>query len=148
MKTDEGGRWYMGAENRERIRQKLYRKVDESIDRLIEPDGKGGQSPYEMDFSGREALAEQIGKEFAAMALGENLLQDLWLEIVEEATHWNCPKCDRESPRRTDNKGKNLYDEVDLKTKVGVVSLRLPQFYCGRCRRLFSPLPTAPQARA
>jgi len=101
-----------------------------------------GLDPHSMDFTGREALAYRLGEEFAARLLRGNLLTDSWRTVVEEATSWDCPRCDTDCPRHKDEDGNDLYEDTALRTKVGQLPVRLPLFRCSKCRKIFSPLPT------
>lgn len=139
MKEVRHGRWT--ERNMEKLDKKIKQKSD-SIAKRMFIETEDGRSPYDLDFSGREALAERLGKEMASMLLEENLLQDSWREIVEEAASWECPRCGEDSPRHKDEDGNDAYEEVVFKTKIGDVLVKLKLFRCTKCRKSFSPLPT------
>lgn len=125
-----------------KFRQTLHGKVDAAIERMLEK-SPSGVDPYSLDFTGRESLAFEIGQEISVLLLHENLVQDSWREIVEESQSWKCPRCGTDSPRKKNKKGEERYDSVELRTRSGKVPLRVRLFYCSKCRKSFSPLPTA-----
>lgn len=98
--------------------------------------------PADLDFTAREALAEGLGKELANLLLAEHLKDDRWQERVEEASFWRCPRCAEDAPRRKNADGSDAYEDMELKTKVGTIRVALRQFCCGKCRKVFSPLPS------
>jgi hypothetical protein len=126
----------------EAVRGQLHRKVDAAIARMS---GKAhrGDTPAPHDFTGREALVLAVGRDVAGTLLEESLAEDPELQTIEEAALWRCPRCGTDSPRAKDKQGADRYDEADLQTRVGVVSLRVPLFQCPKrgCRKVFSPLP-------
>lgn len=131
--------------------QRLSQKIKEQSDSLAEKmlvRTEDGRDPYDLDFSGREALAENLGKEVAAALLEENLLQDAWREIVEEAASWECPRCGADCPRHKDDDGNDAHEKMELKTKTGTIRADVSLFRCGKCRKFFSPLPLENQSRA
>lgn len=139
MKQVKDRRW--SERSMEFLSGKIKQRSD-SIARRMLIETEDGQDPYDLDFSGREALAERLGKELASTLLEENVLQDLWREIVDEAVSWNCPRCGGDSPRHKDEDGNDAYEEVVFKTKVGDVPVKLRLFRCSKCRKSFSPLPS------
>lgn len=133
------------------IQEKLSRKIGERSGRLAERmliRTEDGRDPYDLDFSEREALAERLGKEIASVLLEENLSQDAWREIVEEAVSWECPRCGKDSPRHKDDDGNEAYEQLELKTKAGMIRADIRLFRCGKCRKIFSPLPPENQSRS
>lgn len=133
----------MADKKRQELRRKLHQKVDEAIERMCDKT-QSGLNPYDLDFTGRESLADHISKELGALLLQENLFSDTFLEIVKNAKSWQCPLCEQDCPRHVKKDGDEQLDCVTLKTKVGAVDLDLPQFRCGKCRKLFSPLQVEP----
>jgi len=125
----------------EELRQRLHRKVDQGIEKLLGL-AEQGLNPYELDFTGRETLVVEWGQEVTALLLEANILYDGHLAIVEASASWTCPRCQHPSPRHKDNDGKECYDELTLSTRAGKIPLRLPRFRCPQCRKVFSPLPT------
>lgn len=125
----------------EAVRRQLYRKVDKAIARMSGK-AQGAEGPAPHDFTGREDLVLAVGRDVAATLLEESLAEDPERQTIEEAALWRCPRCGTDSPRATDAKGAPLYDEADIETRVGVVSLRVPLFRCPKrdCRKVFSPL--------
>jgi len=140
MKQSRNGKWTQ--DNLDRLEQKMGQKSREVIQRMMLRT-EDGQNPYDLDFSGREALAERLGKEVAAMLLDENLQYDLMAEVVQEASSWKCPRCGQDCPSHRDEHGNDAYEDAEIKTKVGKTPVKLRLFWCGKCRKVFSPLPTA-----
>lgn len=132
----------------EAARRQLHRKVDKAI-AAMSGKAQGGGKPAPHDFTGREALVLAVGRDVAATLLEESLAEDPDLQAIEEAALWRCPRCGTDSPRATDEHGAVLWDEADIESLVGVVSLRVPLFRCQRrdCRKVFSPLPPLRGAR-
>jgi len=131
----------------ERLSLKIKERSDNFAERMLVRT-EDGRDPYDLDFSEREALAERIGKEVSAMVLEENLLQDAWREIVEEAVSWACPRCGKDCPRHKDDDGNDAYEQLELKTKTGTIRVGIRLFRCGTCRKIFPPLPPEDQSRA
>jgi len=129
-----------------RLRKKVHERGEEFIRRMMQQTEQG-ENPYDMNFTGRESLAERLGQQFGSMLLEENLIEDRWVQIVQEAVSWKCPRCGTDAPALKDPDGHDRYEEVEINSKVGTLALKLRQFSCGKCRKVFSPLPSAPPAR-
>jgi len=127
-------------EQLEQLRRRLHEKVDQGIEKLLGLT-KEGINPYELDFTGRESMVVEWGREVTAMLLEANVVYDGELAIFEGSVTCKCPRCGEPSPRDMDKPDQPTYDEVTLITRAGKVPLRLPQFRCPKCRLLFSPLP-------
>jgi len=141
MKQDRRSRWT--EEEVDRIRRKIHEKTDEMIQRMMWKTADG-QDPYDLDFTGREAVAEGISKEIGLLLLQEHLCGDRWQQTVQEASSWKCPRCGQDAPPAKDSQGNDVFGEVQMKTKLGTLPMKSRQFCCGNCRKVFFPLPTAP----
>lgn len=129
----------------EQLREALHKKVEDGLLRMTS--GSGEDDPYQLDFTGREALALELAKDIGAALLEANVLRDRDRINIEASASWQCPRCGRDCPRETGDDGEPHQEVRDLTTRVGSLRLISPAFYCTRCRRRFFPLRNLPQSR-
>lgn len=120
-------------------RKELHEMLDLALDRMGQKMGNPttGHCP---SFSERERLAHALGKEIGGFLLEKSVIHDLLLQENRLADHASCPTCQSFGPRARDKDGKLKKDEITLKTLVGSLMIDAPFYWCGKCRRFFSPL--------
>jgi len=126
------------------LREGLHRQIDEAFDEMTRPSAKGGD-PFQMDFTGRERRAWELSQRVGARLLAANLDRDPAYAAIEDSVSHVCPRCGADAPRAPGPPAKGGEGPPELKTRVGTIPLATVLFRCPKCRKVFSPLATAPE---
>jgi hypothetical protein len=129
------------------LREGLHRQIDEAFDEMTRPSAKGG-NPFEMDFTGRETRAWELSQQVGARLLAANLDRDPAHAALEDSVSHACPRCGTDAPRDPAPPEADGEAHGEMKTRVGKIPLAAVLFRCAKCRKVFSPLATAPEPGA
>ena len=144
--TDRGG-VREGEGDLRGLREALHRQIDEAFDEMTQPSAKGG-NPFQMDFTARETRAWELSQQVGARLLEANLRRDPAYAAIEESVSHTCPRCGADAPRDPQAPADGEDGAAELKTRVGKIPLGGVLFRCVKCRKVFSPLASAPEPGA